>query len=370
MATKIRWGILGTAGIARKNWKAIFNTGNSVVSAVASRASDVSSRFIAECQQEVPMPSIPAAFNTYEEMLASKNVDAVYIPVPTGVRKEWVLRAAAARKHIVCEKPCAVTVADLKEMIEVCRKNQVQFMDGVMFMHSARLKRLRETLDDRQSTGDLKRITSAFSYRAAPEFFSSNIRGDQRLEPHGCVGDLGWYCIRLALWAMNWQMPREVSGRILSQTEANGERGSIITEFSGELIFADAVSSAFYCSFVAENQQWANLIGTQGYIQMNDFVLPVAGSEVSFELHKYDFKVKGCDFRMEPRIQRIAVPEQSHGHSDSQETNLFRNFAGQVLSGKLNEAWPEEALKTQTVMCACLEAARGSQNRLGKAGAR
>ena len=72
-------------------------------------------------------------------MLAAKDVDALYIPLPTGLRKEWVIRAAQAGKHIVCEKPCAINAADLREMVDACRQHRVQFMDGVMFMHSRRL---------------------------------------------------------------------------------------------------------------------------------------------------------------------------------------------------------------------------------------
>src|SRR5882762_8997329 len=144
IGNKVRWGILGTAQIARKNWKAIRNTGNSTVVAVASRNVARASEFIAECQSEAPMDAPPTAFGSYEELLALKQVEAVYIPLPTGLRKEWVLRAAAAGKHIVSEKPCAPSVADLQEMIEACRRNRVQFMDGVMFMHSRRLEGMRE----------------------------------------------------------------------------------------------------------------------------------------------------------------------------------------------------------------------------------
>ena len=104
---KLRFGFLSTANIGRKNWKAIFNSGNCVVSAVASREVKKSREFIRACQREFPFATEPAAFGSYEELLASPSVDAVYIPLPTGLRKEWVLRAAAAGKHVVCEKPCA-----------------------------------------------------------------------------------------------------------------------------------------------------------------------------------------------------------------------------------------------------------------------
>src|SRR5512147_2723758 len=104
---KLRWGIMGTANIARKNWKAIQLTGNSTVAAVASRDRERSRRFIAECQAEAPMDTVPQAFGSYEDLLSCDAVEAVYIPLPTGLRREWVLRAAQAGKHVVCEKPCA-----------------------------------------------------------------------------------------------------------------------------------------------------------------------------------------------------------------------------------------------------------------------
>ena len=209
---KLRFGFLSTAGIGRKNWKAILHSGNCVISAVASRDAKKSRAFIRDCQRESPFAAEPAAFGSYEELLASPDVDAVYIPLPTGLRKEWVLRAAAAGKHVVCEKPCAVNAADLEEMISACRQNRVQFMDGVMFMHNPRLARVRKFLDDGKSVGEVRRISSAFSFYNGREFFRDNIRVNAALEPAGCLGDLGWYCIRFALWAMNWQLPREVTG--------------------------------------------------------------------------------------------------------------------------------------------------------------
>ena len=209
---KLRIGFLSTAGIGRKNWKAIFNSGNCVVTAVASRDVNKSREFIEGCQRETPFETKPAALGSYEELLASKSVDAVYIPLPTALRKEWVVRAAQAGKHVVCEKPCAVNAGDLEEMIAACKKNRVQFMDGVMFMHSQRLVRVRETLDDGTSVGQIKRIATQFSFPGSETFFHNNIRANAALEPAGCLGDLGWYDIRFALWALNWQMPREVSG--------------------------------------------------------------------------------------------------------------------------------------------------------------
>ena len=202
-----RWGILSTADIAKKNWLAIRNSGNAVVTAVASRSVERAQKFIRECQAHSPFEQVPAAVGTYEELLTRKDVDAVYIPLPTGLRKEWVIRAAEAGKHVLAEKPVGVTAADVIEMTAACAQHNVQFMDGVMFMHSQRLPKLREVLNDGQSVGRLRRISSQFSFAGSDEFVKGNIRASGELEPAGCLGDLGWYNIRFTLWAMNYQMP-------------------------------------------------------------------------------------------------------------------------------------------------------------------
>ena len=346
---KLRFGYLSTANIGRKNWKAIFNSGNCVVAAVASRDLERSRKYIRDCQAEAPFETPPLALGRYEELLASKNVDAVYFPLPTTLRREWVVRAAEAGKHVLCEKPCAGSAADLAAMISACRKNKVQFMDGVMFMHSQRLARVRETLDDGVSVGQIKRIVSQFSFPGSEAFFRGNIRVNAALEPAGCLGDLGWYDIRFTLWALDWRLPREVSARTLAQTDS-----SVPTDFSAELFFDGGISAGLYCSFINFRQQWVNVSGAKGYLQISDFVNPFYGGELGFEV----VNILQDGFNLLPNARRVTVAEHGHGHPTAQESNMFRNFANQVFSGSLNDDWPMWALKTQQVMDACLESAR------------
>jgi predicted dehydrogenase len=354
---KLRWGILGAAGIARKNWRAIRDSGNSVVAAVASRDAARCRKFIEECQRENPAEFNPLALGSYEVLIASPDVDAIYIPLPTGLRKEWVLRAAAAGKHVLCEKPCGLSFADVREMTDACKKNRVQFMDGVMFMHNPRLARLREILDDGHSTGPIKRLMSVFSFATAENFFDANIRVNSELEPTGCLGDLGWYCLRFSLWAMNWQLPREVTGRILSERGNRESRAPAPTDFSGELIFNDATSAGFYCSFQAELQNWVHVGGAKGYLRVPDFVHPANVHEPVIEVNKTEQRVRCCDCSGPHDESRVLA----------QDSRMFRNFANQVASGTLNEDWPRWALQTQQVMDACHESARkgGRPVRLG-----
>jgi predicted dehydrogenase len=352
MSHVCRWGILGTANIARKNWQAIKNSGNGTLVAVGSRTHERATQFIAECQAHVPHPQVPQACS-YEELLANPQIDALYIPLPTGMRKEWVIKAAQAKKHVLCEKPCACNAKDLAEMIQACQHNNVQFMDGVMFMHSERLNALREILNDGESVGELRRIVSQFSFCAPEDFHRGNIRVSGELEPLGCLGDLGWYNTRFALWTMNYELPQQVSGRML-QANAAG----VPLQFSAEFFFKSGVSASFYCSFMTENQQWANLSGSKGFIQFPDFVLGYFGSEVGFQITNSHFEAQGCQFNMEQRMRRVAINEYSNNMPNSQETNLFRKFGQLVLSKKCDSHWPEIAWKTQRLLDALLESAR------------
>ncbi len=351
---KLRIGFLSTAGIGRKNWKAIFHSGNAVVAAVASREVKTSRQFIKECQSQFAFATVPRALGSYEELLAAPEIDAVYIPLPTGLRKAWVLRAAAAGKHVVCEKPCAVSAADLGKMIAACARYRVQFMDGVMFMHSPRLVKARRILDDGKSTGAIRRIASAFSFCGAGSFFRDNIRTNGALEPAGCLGDLGWYCIRYSLWAMDWKLPRTVTGKIISQSAATGGRLPAPTDFSGELIYDGGVSAGFYCSFRAWFQQWATVGGEKGYLRLADFVHPFDSREPVMEVNRKEIRVK------DPRRKSAApvLDPMEFGHATAQDTRMWRNFAKQAASGRLNKDWPMWALKTQQVLDACHEAAR------------
>lgn len=354
----LRWGILGTAGIAHKNWKGIWNSRNGRVVAVASRSLERSLQFIAECQAQAAFDPPPRALGSYEELLAAADIDAVYIPLPTGIRAEWVKRAALAGKHVICEKPCAATVSELSEVLETCRQHQVQFMDGVMFMHSRRLERMREILQEGRTIGPVRRITSAFTFLAPEPFFAGNIRARGELEPYGCLGDLGWYCIRFALWVADWKLPERVVAHALAEFKHPDSQRPVPTEFSAELFFPGAITSAFYCSFLSETEQWAVVSGQHGHLRVPDFVLPFSGPKIGFETGKPVFEVRGCDFEMQPHARQFEIEEHSHSDTTAQESLLFRHFAEQVQSGAFNPLWPDMALKTQKVMEACSDSAR------------
>ena len=353
-----RWGILSAAGIARKNWHSIALSGNGEIVAVASRNLEKAQGFINECQMSVPVSPPVDALGSYDELVARNDIDALYIPLPTGLRTEWAIKAANAGKHVLAEKPCGVTTSELESIIDACKANNVQFMDGVMFMHSARLQAMRRVLDDADGIGPLRRISSQFTFRAEDEFFKSNIRGSVGLEPAGCLGDLGWYTIRFALWAMNYEMPVEVRGRMLSSVDRTDSVDKVPTEFEGDMLFANGASAVYFNSFHCENSQVSIINGENGYLQIEDFVLPFFGNELTFRVNKHAFDIDSCRFNMQRRTDNIGIQEYSNNAANAQEVNMFRTFASLVQSGTMDPHWPEIALKTQQIMDAALESAR------------
>jgi predicted dehydrogenase len=350
-----RWGILGAAFIARKNWQAIRDAGNATLVAVASRDLARAQAFIDECQAQVPHPVVPQAMDSYEALLARADIDAVYIPLPTGLRKEWVIRAAQAGKHVLVEKPVGSTSDDVAEIIAACEHHEVQFMDGVMFMHGRRLQRLREVVD--RDVGQIRHIASQFSFLSDDEFQRSNIRAHGNLEPLGCLGDLGWYCLRFTLWAMGEKTPVQATGRIHAETQAAPDAPAVPLAFSGTLAFEGGASASFYCSFNAAHAQWAVISGDKALLQVSDFVLPFSGTQTHFSLTRSEFVLDRCQFDMHAGRQVESVDEPSSNAPGSQESNLFQNFSALVLSGRRDPQWPRISLLTQRALDACLKSA-------------
>lgn len=351
-----RFGILGAAFIARKNWQAIREAGNASLVAVASRDVERARAFIEECQAQVPHAVKPDAMGSYEALLARADIDAVYIPLPTGLRKQWVIRAAQAGKHVLVEKPVGCSAADVEEMITACEKHGVQFMDGVMFMHGRRLARLREVMD--QEAGHIRHVATQFSFLGDEEFQRANIRAHGLLEPLGCLGDLGWYCLRFTLWAMGEASPVSVTGRIHSETRQGDDLASVPLAFSGSLDFASGANASFFCSFNAAHAQWAIVSGDKALLQVSDFVLPYSGMQTQFTVTKSEFVIDGCRADMHAGRRTECLEEPGNNAPEAQEARLFRDFAELVLSGRRDDHWPRISLLTQRVLDACLLSAR------------
>jgi predicted dehydrogenase len=153
----LRFGIISTAKIGQELVvPAIQDADNCVVSAIASRdlgkARAMADRF-----------SVPHAFGSYEEMLASDLIDAVYIPLPTSQHVEWTIKAADAGKHVLCEKPIALHAGEIDQLIAARDRNKVLVTEAYMVTYSPVWKKVRSLLQE-GAIGKLKHVQGAFTY--------------------------------------------------------------------------------------------------------------------------------------------------------------------------------------------------------------
>lgn len=194
----IKWGILGTANIA-KNYAipALQKAESCTLYAVAGRSKDKAEEF-------KQLFGFEKAYYSYDEMLEDDEVEAIYIPLPNQLHKEWVLKAAAKKKHILCEKPLSGTEADVTEMIQACDAAGVYFMEAFAYLHSPVVKSIKATLD----SGIIGRPTFLETTFLTPRPQEGNIRL-RKDTLGGAIYDLGCYNISLIL-TMLQEEPTEV----------------------------------------------------------------------------------------------------------------------------------------------------------------
>lgn len=178
----LRFGILSTAKIGRELVvPAIQDAENCVVTAIASRdlskAREMADRF-----------SVPHAFGSYEEMLASDVIDAVYIPLPTSQHIEWTIKAANAGKHVLCEKPMALKASEIDAVIEARDRNKVLISEAFMVTYSPVWHKVRSLLKE-GAIGKLRHVQGAFTYYNRD---AGNMRNKPELGGGG-LPDIGVY---------------------------------------------------------------------------------------------------------------------------------------------------------------------------------
>jgi predicted dehydrogenase len=248
---KIRWGILSTAKIGRE--KVIPATQRSqlgVVTAIASR--DLS------CAKAVAENlGVVRAYGTYEELLADSKVDALYIPLPNHLHVPWSLRALAAGKHVLCEKPLGLSVADAEKLAAGARAHpQLKVMEAFMYRFHPQWQTARQMVRDGQ-IGELRTINTQFSYfNNDPQ----NIRNQADMGG-GALMDIGCYPISLSRFIYGAE-PKRVLGTIELDPATRVDRlTSAVLEF-------DRGTSTFTCGTQISPYQRVNIFGTSGRIEI------------------------------------------------------------------------------------------------------
>jgi predicted dehydrogenase len=251
MTNKLRWGILSTAKIGmRQVIPAIKQSRNGIAVAIASRDGD---RALAA----VRALGVPRAFGAYQDLLESDEIDAVYIPLPNSMHREWTIRAAECGKHILCEKPFALNLAETDEMIAAARQHNVVLMEAFMYRFHPQYARVRELIA-RGALGDLQMIRSAFCFRLDD---LANIRLQKNLGG-GSLMDVGCYCVNQARFIFDAE-PRAVQARAVF-----GAQSQVDELFAGILHFPGDVLAHFDSGFRQSYREMLEIVGSRARIEL------------------------------------------------------------------------------------------------------
>ena len=248
---KIQWGILSTAKIGIEKVIPAMQQGKYCeIVAIASRTHE-------SARKAAKKLKIPKAFGSYQDLLDDTSIDAVYIPLPNHMHVPWTIKALAAGKHVLCEKPIALTATEAKELLqEVQKYPHLKVMEAFMYRHHPQWIQALELING-GGIGMVKTVHSFFSYyNDDPE----NIRNMVDIGGGGLM-DIGCYCISLARLIFD-EEPQRVFGKI--EYDPGFETDRIC---SGILDFGQGTST-FTCSTQLVPYQRVNVFGTKGRIEI------------------------------------------------------------------------------------------------------
>ena len=343
--TTVGWGILGTARIATKVVAAITATARSEVIAVASRSQERADLWSS-------LHGIARSYGSYEALIDDDRVDAVYVPLPPSLHAEWTIRCAEAGKHVLCEKPLAMSAAQAEEMAAACSTNKVQLMDATMWMHHPRATDMLRVIQD-GTLGQLRRVTSAFGFdiepylqqnpphrayeahteKTNPDRIVANEFRFHRQFGGGALMDLGWYNVRATLWAMG-----ELPQRVFATARY---RDDVDMNMSAMLWYDNNRMASFDCGFDQSPRKWMEVVGTAGSLVCDDFTRPQDSQRARFWLHG-----------------EAGKSEEHVSATVNQEQRMIDRFCQIVRSGELDTSWPDISIANQRVCDAIAKSAR------------
>jgi D-xylose 1-dehydrogenase (NADP+, D-xylono-1,5-lactone-forming) len=246
----LNWGLLSTARINRALITPLRASKRNYLSAVASRTQKSADAYARE-------KKIPRAHGSYESLLADPEIDVVYISLPNHLHAEWTIKAVQAGKHVLCEKPLALSVDDVDAVQAAARKHGRVVMEAFMYRHHPQTLKVQEIVKS-GSLGTLKLARGSFSFILSRE---EDIRLLDPTMGGGSIWDIGCYPISYARSVLG-ENPLEVFG-----WQVTGPTG-IDETFAGQMKFANDVLMQFDSSFVIPHHSFMEIIGSEATLSI------------------------------------------------------------------------------------------------------
>jgi len=282
MDKKIRWGILSTANIAREKMiPAIHAASSSEIVACASRNQSQAQVFASET-------NIPTAYGDYQQLLDDENVDVIYNPLPNHLHVPWTLKALAAGKHVLCEKPIGLSVAEVESLITATQDYpHLKVMEAFMYRFHPQWQMAKQLIDEGK-IGKITSIDAVFTYHNTNE---NDVRNKPDIGGGGLM-DIGCYCISVARFLLN-QEPSQVMGKL-----SIDENFQVDKHVHALLDFGD-VRTSLYCSTQSEASQRVYVSGEQGSLTIEFPFYQPDQCETTLvwkqQNHTSSQRIAGCD---------------------------------------------------------------------------
>ena len=248
---KVRWGVLSTANIGTQKVLPAMQRGQ------YSEVAAISSRTLATAQAAAQALGIPKAYGSYEELLADPEIEAVYNPMPNHLHVPWSIKAIEAGKHVLCEKPIALSADEAQQLADAAAAHpQLKVMEAFMYRHHPQWQRAKQLVDS-GGIGELRTVNSVFSYFNTDP---NNVRNMAGIGGGGLM-DIGCYNISLSRFVFDAE-PDRVLGIVEYDPQFGTDRLA-----SGVLDFGRGTAT-FTCSTQLTNYQRVNIYGTEGRVEI------------------------------------------------------------------------------------------------------
>ncbi len=261
MERQLNWGLLSTAKINHALIKPLNASKRTRLLAVASRSQSSADAYARENK-------IPRAHGSYEALLSDPEIDVIYNSLPNHLHAEWTIKALRAGKHVLCEKPIALTLAEMDEMTATAKEMGKILAEAFMYRHHAQTLKVKEIVD-RGALGKLQLIKGAFTFTLTRE---GNYRFVKEMGG-GSIWDVGCYPISFARMIVG-EEPAEVFG-----WQVEGQSGSD-DSFIGQMRFASGVHAQFDSGFKSPSRSYMEIVGSDAVLKIPDPFKPGEKSEL------------------------------------------------------------------------------------------
>ena len=320
---RLRWGIVGVANIALK----------AVMPAIqASRNGELvalSSRGFGKADAPAEQFNIPRVYGSYWEMLKDPDIEAVYIPLPNSLHREWTFEALARGKHVLCEKPLGLNADEAEAMRQAAHGSSFKLMEAFMYRFHPRVRELRRLVET-GAIGEVRLVRAAFSFKMTR---LPNIRLDPNLGG-GALMDVGCYGINFSRYIVG-QEPSEVFA--FAQL---GQASGVDELLVAALRFPNGALAQVDCSFQVPRRMLAEVVGTEGRIEVPTAWLPGHAESVLY-LERADGSVETLTF---PGVDQYQI--------------MVEEFADAALAGRPVPLPPSDAVANMRVIDAARQSAR------------